>query len=372
MGRAQSGRAITYPTPPNLAGTLSPTVPPLCASAGIQPWGLALSPDGLSLYTFNNGNNTVGQYSLAAGVPSAMATSTVSAGGSGRAPRYGFVTPNNAWVICSHFGNSALGVHARNLTTGALGAVASKACSSGPFGVGMAVSADTTKYHVYVGHNTGSILSMFEMDPTTGAFTALSTATIAAGLAVQDVTVSPDGLHVYAANSGSATISQYSRDPATGLLTALSPATIATGSGPSKVIVSPDGAHVYASCNNAAALYQYSRNSSTGLLTALSPASVTGGINGPYGLAMTPSGDNLYMPSSDGNTILQVSRNSSSGLLTKLLPNAVQASSYATGVTSSLAGPYSMTVSSDGKYAYCTMAGSGTGTQAVVSFNIHP
>lgn len=370
MGRAQSGRAITYPTPPNLAGTLSPVTPPICASSG-QPWGIALSPDGLSLYTFNNSNNTVGQYNLTSGVPTAMTTATVSAGGSGRAPRYGFVTPNNAWVICTHFSNSALGAYPRNTITGALGTVASKACSTGPYGIGMAINTDTTKYHVYVGHNTGSILSMFEMDPTTGAFTALSTATIACGLAVQDVTVSPDGLHVYTANSGSATISQYSRDPATGLLTALSSATIATGSGPSKVIVSPDGSHVYASCNNAAALYQYSRNSSTGLLTALSPASITGGINGPYGMAMTPSGSYIYMPSSDGNTIMQLSRNSTSGLLTKLLPNSVQASSYTTGITSSLAGPYSMTTSSDGKYAYCTLAGSGTGSQCVATFNIH-
>lgn len=359
-----------------VAGSLAPTATPYVASSGAQPWGIALSPENppLNLYTFNSGGNSVGQYALTDGIPAAMAPATITAGGSGRNPRYGFVTPNGKFVVATNFSNLEIAVFPRNVSSGALSTATYKPCASQPYGICMAVNTAGTKYHVYVGHGTGSIVSQFEMDPDTGVLTALSTATVAAGLSVQDLTVSPDGLNLYAANSGSATLSIYDRDAAGGGLTPKSTATASTGSGPSRVNVSPDNKHVYVACNNAAALYQFLRDQVTniGALSALSPASITGfgQINGPYGMAITPSGNYVYMPSSDNNTILQLSRNSTDGKLTKLLPVNVHASLLATGVTSSLAGPYNITVSPDNKFAYCTMAGSGTGSQGVVTFNI--
>jgi uncharacterized repeat protein (TIGR01451 family) len=54
------------------------------------------------------------------------------------------------------------------------------------------------------------------------------------------VAVSPDGKSAYITNGGDATVSQYNVDPSTGALSAKSPATVATGSSPFGVAVGPD------------------------------------------------------------------------------------------------------------------------------------
>ena len=77
-----------------------------------------------------------------------------------------------------------------------------------------------------------------------GALSPKSPATVATGAGPRGVAVSPDGRSVYVANSGSDSVSQYDVG-AGGALSPKSPATVATGGDPRGVAVSPDGGSAY-------------------------------------------------------------------------------------------------------------------------------
>src|ERR1019366_2238759 len=76
------------------------------------------------------------------------------------------------------------------------------------------------------------LLGVTEARGAAGTLTALSPATVGAGVGTARVAVSPDGKNVYVSNKESNTVSQYSRNTGTGELTALSQATIGAGEGP--------------------------------------------------------------------------------------------------------------------------------------------
>jgi YVTN family beta-propeller protein len=85
-------------------------------------------------------------------------------------------------------------------------------------------------YAANYGDNT---ISVYTIDQTTGALTAVGTA-VAAGTGPTSVTVDPSGKFAYAANYGSNTISVYTIDQTTGALTAGT--AVAAGTNPYSVV----------------------------------------------------------------------------------------------------------------------------------------
>jgi DNA-binding beta-propeller fold protein YncE len=120
-----------------------------------------------------------------------------------------------------------------------------------PGGVGpvsVAIAPDSTgKFgkFAYVANARTNNISMYAIDPTTGALT--SKGTIAAGASPSSVAVDPSGKFAYVTNSAplsqAGSVSMYTINAATGVLT--STGTAATGTLPESVAVDPSGKFVY-------------------------------------------------------------------------------------------------------------------------------
>ena len=167
-------------------GALTPKSPPLVA-AGSNPFGIAVSPDGQSVYVANigfiRGDGSVSQYS--AGPDGALSPKAPPAVGIGSNPSAVAISPDgqNAYVI-SRLNNGV------------------------------------SQYSV----GPGGALSF--------------TSGVGAGEGPGAVVVSPDGASVYVTNSFDSTVSQYSIG-AGGALSARSPPTVPAGIDPEGVAVGP-------------------------------------------------------------------------------------------------------------------------------------
>ena len=170
-------------------GELSPKSPPTVA-AGFFPLGVAVTPDGQSVYVTNALGNDVSQYDVGAGgvlVP--KSPPTVPAGNQ---PERLEVSPD---------GTSAYVVN------------------SGDYPA------------------NGSV-SEYDIDPVSGALSPKSPPMVPAGVVPKGIAVSSDGQSAYVANQASQNVSQYEVGTG-GELSLHSPATTAAGRSPTGVAVSP-------------------------------------------------------------------------------------------------------------------------------------
>jgi 6-phosphogluconolactonase (cycloisomerase 2 family) len=144
---------------------------------------------------------------------------------------------------------------------------------------------------------TASTVSQYTIGAD-GALTALTPATVAAGVNPFSITLDSTGHYAYVANytfnspQPNGTVSQYSVGT-DGTLTALNPASVATGRGPNGVTAHPTEPYVYVADYNDGIILQFGITT-TGQLAALTPASV-GGVNGPTSIAVDPSGKYAYV-----------------------------------------------------------------------------
>jgi len=233
-----------------VTGGLSPKSPPTVAVPALaEPWAVAVSPDGKSAYvTGIGGGSTVLQYDIhpKTGNLSPKTPASVAAGG-GDDPNGVAVSPDGKSVYVTNTGiglSGTLSQYNVDPLTGALSpkVPATVATGFGPYGV--AVTPDgksvyVTNYGNPVGPPPGDTLSQYNVDPLTGALSPKVSATVAAGLSPRGIAVTPDGKDVYVTNVGDNTLSQYNIDALTGALSLKTPATVATGSGPTDVAVGP-------------------------------------------------------------------------------------------------------------------------------------
>lgn len=260
----------------------------------------------------------------------------------------------------------------------------------------MSISPDGK--HLYAAAHTDDAVAQYARNLTTGALTALAApnqcvsnaattgCTTAAGLdRAYDVVVSPDGNHVYAAGYASDAVAAFSRDATTGALTQLaapnrcvSNAAITgctTGralDGADGVAISPDGAFVYVAAYTSSAVTVFSRNSTTGVLTQLAgtagciadtSSTVTGctaavGLKNPYFLQVSPDGRSVYAAANGSSAVPVLQRNTTTGVLTQAAaPNACVYNTGSTAITGctaavGLSGVYNVRVSPDNSSVY--------------------
>lgn len=345
------------------SGAIYPHNTPYSPASGTGPWGIAISTVGIeTVYTGCGGSNNISCYGIQSdGTLQLLSTPTVSAGGSGRAPRYLVVSPDGKFVYAAHFANSEIGIYPRSLSTGILSTPTFKACSAGPFGIALTPDG----LYLYTSHGSGSIVSQFSVNTTTGALTNQATATLAGPNTGQGCAVSPDGLSFYVCGNGGV-IGMYSIS--SGALTAIGTGTVTNTGWPAALIVTPDNKSVIVANDTSATIGVWTRDlvTTVGNLTSVG---TQGTINGPFGIACSNDGTAVWMPGSDGNHISQWTRNTSTNALTKKVPFLIPADSTCTAIAASTAGPYSMVAHPNGLYAYCTMAGAGN---RVAQFNVRP
>ena len=342
--------------PAGTAGCVSETGAGTCADGhGISlVFGAAVSPDGKSVYAASWGGNALVRFNRttttgAITQPAGSAGCVSEAGTSACADGHGLegasgvaVSPDGKSVYVASDDSNAVARFNRSTTAGAIGQPAGTAgcislnTPSCTLGHGLngardvAVSPDGKS--VYVAANA---VARFNRNTTTGAISqpAGSAACISEtggycadghGLgSPAGVAVSPDGKSVYVA-SENGTVGRLNRNTTTGAIT--QPAGTAgcvseTGSGPCAdghglvgafdVAVSPDGKSVYVASSfyDSDAVARLNRNTTTGAITQ--PAGTAGcvsetgsgpcanghGLDGARGVAVAPDGKSVYVAS---------------------------------------------------------------------------
>ena len=338
-----------------------------------SPAAIALSPDGASVYVVTQGTgNALVEFSRNAETgllhkegcitheSSLAGCATVEA--KGLNVPYGIaVSPDGKSVYVASYSDEAVAEFERNTSNGQLtqlksgnncitsGTKALTGCETeGASGleraIGIVVSPDNKNVYVAAGatNGEGAVVS-FERNTSTGALTQLACisttdAKCAKGVAIdgpEDLVISPDGRNVYTNSSQNNAVLEFKREPS-GALTQLAapnaclmkapvePAcTEATGLERALgVAISPGGEDVYASSANEDDEAEFARNAGTGALTAFpAPYECIGktgkntcGTSGATGIAgarrvtVSPDGVNLYVAGQNDHAVVELAR----------------------------------------------------------------
>jgi DNA-binding beta-propeller fold protein YncE len=267
-------------------GLLSPLTPASLES-GKTPDGVAISPDGKSVYVADfYVYGGVSQYDVGAGgLLSQKEVKTVVAGTD---PESIAVSPDGKSVYVTNHGSKNVSQY----DVGAGGALFVKstetvAAEGGPSGI--AVSPDGKS--VYVDNQESGTVSQYDV----GAGGLLSPKTVPkvpAGVGPSGIAISPDGRNVYVADQGGENVAQYDVG-AGGLLSPKTPTTVPAGVLPDGVAVSPDGKSVYVTDREVGGTISQFDVGAGGALSAKTPARVPAGSE-PLGIAISPDGRSAY------------------------------------------------------------------------------
>jgi DNA-binding beta-propeller fold protein YncE len=270
--------------------------------------GVAVSPDGKSVYLASSGSNAVVRFNrnttTGAITQPAGAAGCVSETGAGPcANGHGLinasavvVSPDDQDVYVASYESNAVVRLNRNVTTGAI---------SQPAGTAGCVSEDGTGPC----DNGHALLNPY------------------------DVVVSPDGKSVYVASITSNAVARLNRNATTGAVT--QPAGTAgciseDGTGPCSnghgllfpngLAVSPEGKSVYVASYSSHAVARLNRNTANGAITqytgaagcisedGLGPCADGHGLFSPFAVAVSPNGESVYAASHASNAVVRLNR----------------------------------------------------------------
>jgi DNA-binding beta-propeller fold protein YncE len=264
------------------------------------------------------------------GGSSNTSTFTITTGGVGPQSIAVDPTPTGkfAYVANRGCGDSAFGnvsMYTINPTTGALATIEPPVASHDEGG--RAVTVDPSGKFAYVANwgegDTAGSVSAYTINATTRALT--STETIyggSAGLcAPWSVVVDPSGKFAYVANEGCpapTNVSMFTINTTTGALTFIG--TIAAGGRAISVVVDPKGKFAYvASRSNppgsAGNVSMYAINTATGALTSI--GTIAAGTD-PISVAVDPTGKFAYVTNSGSNDVSMYTINTATGDLTSI------------------------------------------------------
>lgn len=304
-------------------------------------------PDGAVvsyLWDFGDGGSGAGQkidhaYS-ADRIYSATLTVTDNAGATASAKRS--IVVGNAifsrFAYAANSGSNNVTMYAIDPATGALTGLGSVPAGSQPY----VVAVDPKGRFAYTGNFASNTISIYRIDPGSGILTPAGTA--ATGTSPYSIAVDPTGRFLYAANENSATdVWIYRIDPVSGALT--SAGTADAGTSPISVTVDPLGAFAYVANTSSNNVSMYSVDGTTGALTRLGEVAAGTGANG---VAVDPSGRFAYVVNYNANDLWFYTIDRSTGRLTK-------GGSVAAGNQ-----PFSVAVDPSGRFVYAANSGSNT------------
>ena len=238
-------------------------------NAGVYPRGIAISADGLYVYVANQ-SDYISQFSrnTSTGQLTPLSPATVATTGTGSALSGIAVSPDGTSVYVVDGVNSVLALFSRNTSTGLLTQLSPGTSIIGYNPRTVYFSPDSL--YVYAVSYGLSYISQFSRNTSTGQLTPLSPATVntygtsQGGNNPVKMVISPNGLSAYTANyttsSGANSISQFSRDNITGKLTLLTPPTVTGSTDQSGIVISSDNMSVYTSSDDTLIVNQYKRN----------------------------------------------------------------------------------------------------------------
>ena len=274
-----------------LSGALSPKTPPSVA-AGPGPEGITVTPDGTSAYATNI-DGTVSQYSvdLASGALSPKTPATVAANGAAQGVA---VTPDGTGAYVTNLTSGTVSQYDIDPVNGTLSPKTPATVAAGEAPRDVAVTPDGKS--AYVADQNVNTVSQYDIDPVNGTLSPKTPATVAAGPAPFGIAVTPDGKSAYVTDAtfngaNNNTVSQYNIDPSSGALSPKTPASVAAGTAPIDIAVTEDGENAYVTNVSGPnpGVSQYSIDPASGNLSPKTPAMVAAGLE-PYGVAVRGPG----------------------------------------------------------------------------------
>jgi YVTN family beta-propeller protein len=222
------------------------------------------------------------------------------------------------------------------------------------------IAVDPAGKFAYVasqGCDLDGYVSMYTINPTTGALASIGPPVPVNDEFTDSVTVDPSGKFAYVASSGNVwdidfgSVVTYAINPTTGALTSTTGGIIATGINGTpgffnSVAVDPSGKFAYAADGGAfpqgsfgglSSVSMYTINGTTGALTSI--GMIAAG-NGPASVAVDPAGKFAYVANSYSNDVSMYTIDATTGALAS------------TGTIAAGPGPVSVAVDPAGKFAY--------------------
>ncbi len=275
-------------------------------SAGNTPYAVAVTPNGLFAYVSNQMGDSVSAFGIdnISGVLTPLAT-RASNNASGlamdRLGRYLWVA-NYGWNTLSGFSIAA---------NGALTPVVGSPLNS-TYALPYVITAHPTMDFVYVAYQSSSHpVSVYSVEPTTGALTLLQTLTYVISSA-NAVVIDPIGRYLYV-NDGSG-ICSFAINATSGLLS--SKGCVSVSGSTFALAIHPTGNYVYVANTSNNTVTVYAVNLATGALTQVgTPADV--GSN-PRGVTVSAAGTTLYVSNYGSNDVSAFSIGGSGATLTSL------------------------------------------------------
>ena len=320
------------------AGGLLAALSPATVAAGSGPQGVAVNPDGKSVYVTNLQEDTLSQYAVGSvGELSPMNPATVGAdpGPAGLA-----VSPNGKVVYVAASSTDRVQENVTVYDVQSDGSIKPRGNvkTHGQDPQAVAVNPDGKSLYVAqccMDHGVAQfdITSNGGLVPKAPAWAHIS------GLAAGQVTVSPNGKNVYVTSYVGSTIYQFSVG-AGGKLSPKTPTSVQTATCcVGALVVSPDGKSLYVQ-NSGGFVYQFNVGAG-GKLVPKNPARVASG-GGSLGIAVTPDGKSLYVTTT-GVDQFDIG---AGGKLSSKTPATVPAGSGPLGIAvNPIGGPASATVS---------------------------
>ena len=217
---------------------------------GIDPYGVAVSPNGNFVYVANNNDNTVSVYQSIGGTLKQLGSAVPSGGNN---PQGIVFNPAGTFLYVLNSGSDTVTTFAADPTTGMLTPVGSPVATGvTPYGVQTSVTPGGS--FLYVANYGSASVSAYSLG-SDGLPSPIAGSPFAAGTKPFAVTVNPAGTFAYVANETDNTVSTYSIDPTYGTLTPVgAPTPTGAGTNPEGVVVDPSGQYLYVSAYNTNAI----------------------------------------------------------------------------------------------------------------------
>jgi 6-phosphogluconolactonase (cycloisomerase 2 family) len=246
------------------------------------PYSVTIDPTGQFAYTANISGgppnaNGVWAYSINATTGWLTSIGTLPAGSG---PSDGAVLPSGKFLYITNSASDSISVFAINSTSGALTAI-----SGSPFATGSSpwsVAITSSGNFAYVANRGANTISGYGIDPNTGALSAIAGSPFMGDGAPEHVALDISGKFLYATNSASSNISAYRIGATDGALSAVAGSPFTAGTSPAAVAIHPSGKYLYISNGDSANISAYTIDQTTGALTPIS--------GGPFAAKLNPRG----------------------------------------------------------------------------------
>lgn len=344
---------------------------------------LALVPAGLSAQRFLYTNNDVAPNSISAyaigtnGAMNEIAGSPFATGGDGRGTSPGFNSANriiivNNFLYVSNSGSNTISVFSIDPASGNLVPVAGSPFSTGavndPTQSGISLAATPDGQYLYAG-STGydsqfnpAPITIFSIDPSTGALAISSKSPVPAGGAMSSMKVSPDGNYLLVAIPGSKAISVFAiRGP--GMLHAIHNSPYALSSEAATSVDINCSSNLVFAGGTGGDIYVF--NFGSGSLSPVAGSPFATGLASNRVVTLSTNDSTLYSSNQSGSTVTAFAVGSNGVLTTP--GSAVNAAGGAAGV---LPYPGGLAVSNDGQFLYAADLNSDASTPAHSGFSI--